>query len=83
MTDTTGGQRPDIDTSVMHPARRYNYWLGGKDNFGADRISGDKVAAAFPGIRHAAGANRAFLGRAVEFLTNEAGRSQTVIATPR
>jgi hypothetical protein len=70
------GASSDFDTTVMHPARRYNYWLGGKDNFAADRASGDNVAAAFPGIRAAAKANRAFLGRAVRFLTGEAGIRQ-------
>ena len=48
-----------LDTSVAHPARRYNYWLGGKDNFPADRASGDAVAATFPSIRTAARENRA------------------------
>jgi hypothetical protein len=43
-----------LDTSVPHPARRYNYWLGGKDNFAADRESGDAVVALFPSIRMAA-----------------------------
>jgi hypothetical protein len=32
-----------LDTSVAHPARRYDYWLGGKDNFAADRQSGDEI----------------------------------------
>ena len=58
-----------IDTSVAHPARRYNYWLGGKDNFAADRASGDAVEKAFPHIRTAAKQNRAFLQRAVRMLT--------------
>ena len=65
-----------LDTSVAHPARRYNYWLGGKDNFPADRASGDAVAATFPSIRTAARENRAFLRRAVTFLTGEAGIRQ-------
>ena len=39
-----------IDTSTAHPARRYDYWLGGKDNFAADRESGDAIAAVFPSI---------------------------------
>src|SRR5690242_16028817 len=60
---------PRIDTSIAHPARRYNYWLGGKDHFQADRDSGDAIAAAFPSIRAAALANRAFMGRAVDLLT--------------
>jgi trans-aconitate methyltransferase len=51
----------EIDTSVAHPARRYNYWLGGKDNFEADRISGDEGLAIFPTAKIAAMENRRFL----------------------
>ncbi|WP_203922367.1 SAM-dependent methyltransferase [Rugosimonospora africana] len=65
-----------IDTTVPHPARRYDYWLGGKDNFAADRASGDAIAAAFPTIRTAAIENRRFLARAVTFLAREAGIRQ-------
>ncbi|GAB3824867.1 SAM-dependent methyltransferase [Dactylosporangium cerinum] len=57
-----------IDTSVPHPARRYSYWLGGKDHFAADRESGDAIAAAFPAVVALARANRAFLARAVRFV---------------
>jgi hypothetical protein len=67
---------PGLNSSVMHPARRYNYWLGGKDNFEVDRASGDAVAKAFPAIRPAARANRRFLGDAVRFLAGEAGIRQ-------
>ncbi len=66
----------EIDTSTAHPARRYDYWLGGKDNFAADRASGDAVAALFPSIRLAAIENRRFLGRAVGYLAAEAGIDQ-------
>lgn len=65
-----------IDVSVPHSARRYNYWLGGKDNFAADRASGDAIAEAFPAIRLAAMENRRFLRRAVAFLVEEAGIRQ-------
>lgn len=65
-----------IDTTVPHPARRYDYWLGGKDNFAADRESGDAIAAAYPGIRIAVLENRRFLNRAVTFLVGEAGIRQ-------
>ena len=66
---STGEAPPwGIDASVMHPARRYNYWLGGKDNFLADRASGDAIAAVFPGIATAARENRGFLQRAVRLL---------------
>ncbi|WP_309238789.1 SAM-dependent methyltransferase [Actinoplanes aureus] len=65
-----------INSSVPHPARRYNYWLGGKDNFQADRDAGEAIAAVFPHIRTAARENRAFLQRAVRWLTAEAGIRQ-------
>jgi hypothetical protein len=67
---------PSIDTSVAHPARRYDYWLGGKDNFAADRESGDAIAAKFPAIRTAVVENRRFLRRAVTFLAESAGIRQ-------
>jgi hypothetical protein len=67
---------PSIDTSVAHPARRYDYWLGGKDNFAADRQSGDEIAAKFPAIRIAVVENRRFLRRAVTFLAESAGVRQ-------
>jgi hypothetical protein len=65
-----------FDTGVAHPARRYNYWLGGKDNFAADRESGDLLAKSYPAARIAARANRAFLGRAVRHLAADAGIRQ-------
>jgi hypothetical protein len=65
-----------LDTSVAHPARRYNYWLGGKDNFEADRRSGDEIARFFPTIRTMAVENRRLLGRAVGFLAGDAGIRQ-------
>jgi SAM-dependent methyltransferase len=57
-------------------ARRYSYWLGGKDHFGADREAGDKVAAAYPGIGVAVAENRRFLRRAVTYLARDAGVRQ-------
>jgi hypothetical protein len=71
-----GGGPGCIDTTVAHPARRYNYWLGGKDHFAADRASGDAIAEAFPGVRIAAFANRRFLHRVVRYLAAEAGIRQ-------
>jgi hypothetical protein len=65
-----------LDTGVAHSARRYNYWLGGKDNFAADRESGDTIAATFPTIRDSVRENRKFLRRAVDFLAAEAGIDQ-------
>jgi hypothetical protein len=67
---------PSIDVATAHPARRYNYWLGGKDNFAADRASGDAIEAIFPGIRIAAIQNRRFLHRAVRYLVQDAGVRQ-------
>jgi hypothetical protein len=60
-----------IDTSVAHSARIHNYWLGGKDNFAADRAAGDAVIAAYPGIVQSVRANRAFLARVARFLVRQ------------
>jgi hypothetical protein len=65
-----------IDTSVAHAARVYDYWLGGKDNFAADRALGDAMVQAIPTLPEMARANRAFLGRAVRYLAAEAGIRQ-------
>jgi S-adenosyl methyltransferase len=74
--DTEPAARRTIDTSVAHSARVHDYWLGGKDNFAADRAAGDAVIAAYPGIVMSVRANRAFLARAVRFLAAEAGIRQ-------
>ena len=50
---TEGGSR-GFDARVAHPARVYDYWLGGKDNFEADRIAGEATIAAYPAIRASA-----------------------------
>jgi hypothetical protein len=65
-----------FDTSVPHPARRYDYWLGGKDNFAADRASGDAVEAQLPTIRVSVRENRWFLHRAVAFAARQEGLRQ-------
>ncbi|MCA2214383.1 SAM-dependent methyltransferase [Jidongwangia harbinensis] len=70
------GRHAIIDSSVPHPARRYNYWLGGKDNFAADRASADEFEQRFPGVRIGARSNRAMLQRATRFLTAEVGLRQ-------
>src|ERR1700735_2652959 len=62
-----------FDARVAHPARVYDYWLGGKDNFEADRIAGEQTIAAYPAIRASARANRAFLARTVRFLAARQG----------
>jgi hypothetical protein len=67
---------PEINTNVAHAARVYDYLLGGKDNFAADRVLGDALAIAMPSARAMVRANRDFLGRAVRYLTKEAGIRQ-------
>ena len=67
---------PAIDTSVAHPARVYDYWLGGKDNYPADRAAGAAAAEANPAILIGVRANRSFLRRAVQFLAADAGIRQ-------
>jgi S-adenosyl methyltransferase len=67
---------PEFNTGVAHPARVYNYWLGGKDNYAADRELGDAMIAVVPSTRAAVRANRVFLGRAVRYLVREAGIRQ-------
>jgi hypothetical protein len=66
----------EIDTEVPHTARIWNYWLGGKDNFAADRAVGDQVRRFLPDIVTSARADRAFLQRAVRHLVAEAGIRQ-------
>ena len=63
----TGGWARDIDMSVPNLARIYDYWLGGKDNFRADRAAAVESAAAIPQLPLLARENRAFLRRAVRF----------------
>jgi hypothetical protein len=70
------GDASAFDTSVAHVARVYNYWLGGKDNFAADRAAAEQAMAAFPDIVHSARANRAFLRRTVTYLAGTAGIRQ-------
>jgi len=72
MSDTT----PEIDTSRPHPARMYDYYIGGKNHFAADRETAEKMLAVAPSARTAARENRAFLGRAVRYLTGQAGIRQ-------
>jgi hypothetical protein len=67
---------PEIDTSRAHPARVYDYLIGGKNNFAADRETVAKVLQKSPNARIAPRENRAFLGRAVRFLTAEVGLRQ-------
>ena len=63
---------PEIDTEVPNSARIWNYWLGGKDNFPADRDAGDDYRAVYPEIVDVARASRRFLTRAVRYLAGQA-----------
>jgi S-adenosyl methyltransferase len=67
---------PEIDTSRPHSARMYDYFIGGKNHFAADRETAAEVLRHSPSIRIAARENRAFLGRAVRYLAAEAGIRQ-------
>jgi hypothetical protein len=75
-TDRDRPAPPEIDASVPHSARIWNYWLGGKDNYPVDREAGDQFGDAFPGIVDVTRASRAFLTRAVRYLAGEAGVRQ-------
>ena len=75
--DPSGGRPSDaIDRTRPHSARVWNYLLGGKDNYPVDRVIGEKILEAFPGIAHIALAQRYFLARAVRFLAGEMGIRQ-------
>ncbi|HVT69548.1 MAG TPA: SAM-dependent methyltransferase [Trebonia sp.] len=67
---------PEIDTTRPHSARVYDYYLGGKNHFAADRETADRVLRDWPSVRTGAREQRAFLGRAVRYLTAEAGIRQ-------
>jgi hypothetical protein len=76
--DLPGEVSPDdklarFNTGTPHPARIYDVWLGGKDNFAADREAAEAGLKAFPSTVPSVRANRAFLARAVEYLVGEAG----------
>jgi hypothetical protein len=67
---------PEIDITKPHPARIYDYGLGGKNHFAADRAVAKQVLAAMPAALTVARENRKFLGRAVRYLAGEAGVRQ-------
>jgi hypothetical protein len=67
---------PKIDITKAHTARVWNYWLGGKDNYPADREVGEQIFAVLPDIVDAARAQRGFLIRAVRHLVADAGIRQ-------
>ena len=75
MTEETQAP-PGVDPAVPTAARMYDYFLGGHDNFAADRAAADYLTNVAPAAPLTAQANRAFLGRAVRFLAGEAGVRQ-------
>ncbi|MEV0224401.1 SAM-dependent methyltransferase [Streptomyces sp. NPDC050704] len=71
----------EIDTSRPHPARIYDYLLGGKDNYAVDQRAGDELAAAAPEVWISVRANRAFLQRAVRYVVGNGVRQILDIGT--
>jgi O-methyltransferase involved in polyketide biosynthesis len=69
---------PGIAVDSPHAARVWNYWMGGKDNYAADRAAGDAVAEVYPDIVTMARQSRQFLIRTVRFLAGEAGIRQFI-----
>ncbi|MFI1166898.1 SAM-dependent methyltransferase [Streptomyces sp. NPDC020801] len=76
-----GHRAEEIDTSRPHPARIYDYLLGGKDNYAVDQRAGDELAAVAPEVRIGLRANRAFLQRAVRHVVNGGVRQILDIGT--
>ncbi|HEY0817104.1 MAG TPA: SAM-dependent methyltransferase [Pseudonocardia sp.] len=72
----TGLEPRELHPERPHGARIWNYWLGGKDNFAADRQVGDAVREVFPAIVDEAVKSRQFLVRVVRHLAGEAGIEQ-------
>ena len=70
--DPGGTPPPGLDVSAAHPARVWNYWLGGRDYFAADRAAGEQLSREFPHLAQTARTERAFLVRAVRFLAGPA-----------
>jgi len=67
---------PEIDSNRPSPARIYDFWLGGSQNFAVDRQVGQRAAAEMPTLQAAIRANRAFLGRVVHHLAADLGVTQ-------
>jgi len=66
----------NLDPGTAHIARMYNYWLGGKDNYAADREAGDAAMRAYPDLVSSVRANRAFLARTARYLAAGEGIRQ-------
>ncbi|HEY6596068.1 MAG TPA: SAM-dependent methyltransferase [Asanoa sp.] len=73
---STDAAAKKLDTGIPHSARLWNYWLGGKDNFAADREVADQILAMVPEMVASARADRAYLGRVVRYLAGTEGIRQ-------
>ncbi|WP_214409141.1 SAM-dependent methyltransferase [Sphaerisporangium fuscum] len=62
---------PGVDPHIPNAARMYDYFLGGKDNFQADRDLAELVLSAMPETREGTRENRRLIGRVVEYLTRQ------------
>ena len=65
-----------VDVTTPNVARMYDYYLGGKDNFEADRVAAEEILRLIPGLPRSAQENRRFLRRVVRFLAEDAGIDQ-------
>ncbi|CAJ62677.1 MULTISPECIES: SAM-dependent methyltransferase [Frankia] len=66
----------DLKMDIPHSARVYDYFLGGKDNFPADRAAAEQIISVFPDVQNTTQQNRAFMLRATRYLAREAGVRQ-------
>jgi hypothetical protein len=77
------GIDPGIDPGVPSPARIYDYCLGGKDNFAADREAAEKALSLVPQGREVARSNRRFLIRAVRYMASHGVAQFIEVFSPR
>ncbi|HTU75150.1 MAG TPA: SAM-dependent methyltransferase [Trebonia sp.] len=75
--DTSGAPLSTVHMSVPSPARMYDYYLGGKDNYASDRRAAEEIYSQIPDLPEIARDNRAFLQRAVRAFA-EAGIRQFI-----
>ncbi|WP_258534715.1 SAM-dependent methyltransferase [Streptomyces sp. PT12] len=76
-----GFSAEQIDTSRAHPARMYDYYLGGQDNYEVDRVAAERVIELLPDIRLAARENRSFMHRATQAITRRGIRQIIDVGT--
>ncbi|MQY31629.1 SAM-dependent methyltransferase [Nocardia aurantia] len=71
----------DLHTDVAHPARMYDYFLGGKDSYEADRDAAEQALRDFPSVRLTARTNREFMHHATRYLVGQGIRQFLDIGT--